>query len=123
MVYLTDDCAFADFPFQQIVFALKSSPEIVSELLVKNLSMSSAMAITHRRNENEEMARGSDSVRQRTTHLIEALKLDLVTEKLKQLRNCASGIEGSYTAFLQRWGYDEQQRQVIEKTVSEILDK
>ncbi len=123
VVYLTDDHAFADSTSQSVVSALKSSPEIVSELLVKNLAMSSAMAITHRRNKNEEMARGSDSVRQQTTHLIKALKLDLITEKLKQLRNCASDEEGSYTAFFQRWGYDEQQRQVIEKNVSEVLDK
>lgn len=71
VTYLTDDRPLADAPSAAVVQALQSSPEIVAELLVKNLAMSSAMAIAHRRNQNEAMAEGSDRVQTRTTQLIQ----------------------------------------------------
>ncbi len=65
VTYLTSDGNLADNPSPEVVRALQSSPEIVAELLVKNLAMSAAMAVTHRRNGLEEMAQGSDRVRSR----------------------------------------------------------
>jgi hypothetical protein len=121
VTYLTDDRTLADNPSTGIIEALKSSPEIVDELLVKNLAMSSAMAIAHRRNNDEEAAKGSDSVRQRTANLIKQLQSDLMTNKLKELSKSAATGEGEYQAFLKRWGYDEEQKKVIQKAISDVL--
>ncbi|NJM87103.1 MAG: hypothetical protein HC847_07825 [Hydrococcus sp. RU_2_2] len=121
VTYLTDDRTLADNPSPGAIEALKSSPEIVDELLVKNLAMSSAMEITHRRNNDEESAKGSDKVRQRTAYLIKQLRSDFITNKLKELSESAATGEGEYQAFLKRWGYDEEQKQVIQKAISDVL--
>ncbi|MCU0536808.1 MAG: hypothetical protein MUD14_23210 [Hydrococcus sp. Prado102] len=121
VTYLTDDRTLADNPSNGVIEALKTSPEIVDELLVKNLAMSSAMAIAHRRNKDEESAKGSDSVRQRTAYLIKQLHSDLIANKLKELSKSAATGEGEYQAFLKRWGYDEEQKKVIQKAISDVL--
>jgi hypothetical protein len=121
VTYLTADHPLADNPSTGVIKALQSSPEIVSELLVKNLAMSSAMALTHRRDNNEEMALSSQKVTQRTTNLIKQLNLDITTTKLEELQESVKNKNGNYQNFLERWGYDEEQLAVISQTVSKVL--
>ena len=121
VTYLTDERTIADSPSTGVIEALKTSPEIVDELLVKNLAMSSAMAMAHRRNNDEGSAKGSDSVRQRTAYIIKQLKSDLIANKLQKLSKSAATGEGEYQAFLKRWGYDEEQKKVIQKAISDVL--
>jgi hypothetical protein len=119
VTYLTDDRTFADSPPDFVIEALKSSPEIVSELLVKNVTMSAAMAVVHRRNNDENMAQSSDRVCRRSINLIQQLQLDEITNKLKQLQQSIATSEGSYTEFLQKWGYasDREQIQAIQEAI------
>lgn len=121
VTYLTNDRPFADQPSPAIVQALKTSPEIVSELLVKNLAMSTAMAITHRRNQNTDMAQGSDRVQRRTVHLIQLVELPQVSQKAKKLRESAATGTGEYQAFLDRWNYDAEQRQAIQVALERVI--
>ena len=121
VTYLTDDRPFADQPSPAVVEALQSSPEVVSELLVKNLAMSTGMAIAHRRNENEAMAQGSDRVQRRTIHLIELTQLSEVAEKAKKLHESTVTGQGDYQTFLDRWGYDAEQRQAIQLAVKQVV--
>lgn len=121
VTYLTDDRTIADNPSVGVVKALKTSPEIVGELLVKNLAMSEGMSVTHRRNNDEAMAEKSARVTQRNNLLIERTNLDTIVEKLKNLRESTITGEGEYQDFLKRWGYDEEQKQVIEKALSQII--
>lgn len=118
--YLSDPRPLADRPAPEVIRALQSAPEMVSELLVKNLAMSTAMAITHRRQGNEDKAQGSDRVLQRTINLIEQVQLKQVQQKLQELQTSATTGEGSYQHFLQRWGYDQQQRQAIAHMISQV---
>jgi hypothetical protein len=122
VTYLTDDRPLADQPSDAVIRALQSSPEIVAELLVKNLAMSSAMAIAHRRNQKEEMAQGSDRVEARTAKLIEQLKLPQVAEKAQKLKESAETGTGEYQAFLERWGYDAEQRKVIQQHMERAME-
>jgi hypothetical protein len=121
VTYLTDDRPFADAPSEGVVKALQSSPVIVAELLVKNLAMSAAMAIAHRRNQDEAMAQGSDRVQRRTVDLIQRVKLAEVSQKAIQLRQSAITGSGAYESFLERWGYDAEQRQQIEQVMGEAI--
>jgi len=121
VTYLTDDRNLADNPTEAVVNALKTSPEIVGELLVKNLAMSAGMSVTHRRNNNETMAKSSQRVTKRNGNLIQLTNLDLVSQELKKMRESALTGEGEYQEFIKRWGYDEEQRKVIEKALSEII--
>lgn len=122
--YLTDERSFADAPSQPVIQALQTSPDIVSELLVKNLAMSAAMAVTHQRSRNQQMEQSSQRVTQRTVKLIHQLQLKPVADKLKQLRESLNTETGDYQAFLQRWGYDSEQRQAIKTvlTTDRLLD-
>jgi bifunctional DNase/RNase len=121
VTYLTDEGSVPDLPSDAVILALQSSPEIVAELLVKNLAMSAAMAITHRRNQNLEMAEGSDRVQRRTAYLIEQVQLPEVTEKAQKLHESATTGRGGYQAFLDRWGYDAEQRQTIQQKMEQII--
>lgn len=117
VAYLTDERSLADTPSVAVLNALNSSPDIVADLLVKNLAMSAAMAITHRRNENEAMAQGSERVRSRATHLIQQLQLPILNEKARKLHQTIATGVGDYQAFLARWNYDTEQKQVIEDAI------
>lgn len=121
VTYLTGEGTLADEPSPQVIQALQSSPSTVAELLVKNLAMSAAMAVVHRRNGNEEAAKGSDRVRSRTVNLIEQVDLDAVRELSQELKESATTGEGHYKKFLQRWGYDAEQRQVIRQILEEVI--
>ncbi len=121
VTYLTDDRPLADDPSPAVVQALQSAPDTVAELLVKNLAMSAAMAITHRRNQNQAMAQGSERVRSRTVRIIQLVKLPAVYEQSQRLRESITTGQGSYQAFLDRWGYDEEQRQVIQQVLQQVV--
>lgn len=101
-----------------ILNGLKSSPEIVAELLVKNVAMSTSMAITHRRNDNEELAEKSTQVKHRSKYIIKKLDLDVIREKIEQLKLTIEHKKGVYQEFLERWGYDHEQKQAILESIN-----
>lgn len=113
VTYLTSNSSLANYPSQELVQALRSSPDIVAELLAKNVAMSAAMTLTHRRNEDEAMAQSSIQVRDRCVTLIKLVDLDAVYDRCRKLLESAVTGAGSYQAFLDRWGYDAEQRQLI----------
>lgn len=119
VTYLSDDRPLADLPAPALMAALRTSPAIVAPLLVKNLVMSTAMAITHRRNQDEAMARGSERVRSRTAQIIQQLQLPQVRIEAQQLAGAIETKTGAYQTFLERWGYDLQQQQAIQQVLEE----
>ncbi|MGK7940786.1 MAG: hypothetical protein AB4062_11690 [Crocosphaera sp.] len=121
VVYLTSNIPLADNPSQGVINALTTSPELVSELLVKNLAMSASMAISHRRNNDEEMAKQSEMTCERNGKLIQKTKLDLITEELQKLKQTIIDNDGSYQTFLEKWGYDDEQKQVIKHNIEKIM--
>jgi hypothetical protein len=121
VTYLTLENDLADQPDEFLIQALGSSPEIVSELLVKNLVMSTAMGITHRRNQDEIMAQGSDRVQRRTQGLIQRLNLPQIATKAQELFRNAGGEPGHYSEFLDRWGYDAEQKQAMQRILAPWL--
>lgn len=123
VTYLTSEGTLADNPSPEVIQALQSSSDIVPELLVKNLAMSSAAALKHRRNDDEETAQGSDQVRSRTTNLIKQVNMEQVQELAADLRESAVTGEGNYQAFLKRWQYDAEQREIITQVLEELFDK
>jgi hypothetical protein len=118
--YLTSDFLLADLPCLGIIHGLKSAPEIVSELLIKNLAMSAAMSITHRRNHQEVMALGSEKVLQRTLNLIKQINLEQIKVGLHKLQASLWTGEGDYQKFITRWGYDREQKQIIQQAIEQV---
>ena len=120
VTYLTADMPQADQPSPDLLMALQTSPEIVSELLVKNLAMSSATAVLHRRQQSPELAQGSDQVRQRTVNLINQLALPPLTPKLLALKTTVTTGQGDYQAFIERWDYDAEQKAAILEAIAQV---
>ncbi len=121
--YLTNNSKIVDKPSDATIEALKSAPEIISDLLVKNLAMSAAMTIVHRRNNDLKMMESSAIVYQRSASTIEKLQLETIAKLLKELHQTLVDGEGSYQDFLQRWGYDREQLEVIAQVTNKALTR
>ncbi|HEY9695163.1 MAG TPA: hypothetical protein V6D15_23420 [Oculatellaceae cyanobacterium] len=111
--YLTSDSSLPDSPSPAVIQALKTNSEIIADLLVKNLAMSAASTVAHRRNNNPEMVASSERVTRRTTNLIELLQVPAIYQHSQNLLETVTNKEGSYKSFLERWGYDAEQQQAI----------
>ena len=121
VTYLTSDQTFADNPSPEVVQALRSHSDTVAELLAKNVAMSAAMALAHRRKGDEEMAQSSERVRDRTSHLIKLIDRPGVYSICREILESAITGEGSYKAFLERWGYDTEQRQLMSQALQKVI--
>ncbi|MGL5084067.1 MAG: hypothetical protein ACRC8A_21480 [Microcoleaceae cyanobacterium] len=113
VTYLPDSRPVVDHPSTALINGLKTSPDLVAELMVKNIAMSAAMVVYHQRNQDPESAQGSEQVRSRSVQLIQALSLPVIQTKVQQLSQSATTGTGDYADFLQRWGYDAEQKQAI----------
>ncbi len=123
VTYLTDDVyGTADNVIDEVLEALKSSPEVVNDLLVKNIAMSTAMELTHRRNKDEDMAAGSQRVQQRTFNLIKSLGTHEIKLKVQELESSLENNAGVYQDFLERWQYDDEQRAKIANMIKPLLE-
>ncbi|MEG3955379.1 hypothetical protein [Microcoleus sp. herbarium2] len=121
VTYLTDDRQEADHPSPGVVEALRSAPEIVAELLVKNLAMSAAMVVYHSRHQSQEMAAGSARVQKRSRNLIQILQMPACQTLASQMLESLQDGKGEYEEFFQRWGYDNEQKLAIGSAVRSAI--
>jgi hypothetical protein len=119
VVYLTGDAALAKQAPDWLLTLLAQAPDLVAELLVKNLAMSTATGLAHEAQGNLEQADGSRQVSQRTTALLQALRhppfgpVPALEQKKAAMLQTLEEKQGVYSNFLDRWGYDPAQRQAI----------
>lgn len=121
VAYLTSDSSLADDPSVGVISGLKSAIKISSELLVKNLAMSSAMAVIHHQNGDLDNIAGSKRVSQRTSNLIQRIDFPSINTKLEKLNDTIQNGAGEYQEFLERWGYNEEQKEAIQASISGLL--
>ena len=118
VVSLSIDCPLMDrFP-DALIFQLRSSGEIVVDLTVKNLAMSSAMIITHRNNKDPQEIQ-SERIKIRCIELLKLLDSTQVKKRLDILLEATKGI-GADLKFLDRWGYDDEQIKAISESIYEV---
>ena len=126
VVFLTGDSALADAPTPALLKGLRSNPDAIADLMVKNIAMPTAMVLTHQRNGDLELAAGSNQTQARSIHLIQQLNLPRITTLLKTMQSTIQNNTGHYQGFLDRWGYDAEQRaaigQVLALTLASKLD-
>jgi hypothetical protein len=120
VTYLSDERPIADPPPAAIITALKTSSTTVAPLMVKNLAMSTAMAIAHRRNQDEALAQGSDRVKTRSAYILQAIQSDETNAHIDALITSINTQAGDYTTFLKRWGYDSEQQQAIRQAFESL---
>jgi hypothetical protein len=118
--YLTSNEAIADQLNTNMVKGLASHPEVVADLLIKNLAMSTAQNLHFLRESQADMAANSATVAARSAQLITALQLPLCKEITLQILEAIRTGTGVYTDFLVRWGYDTEQKQAIEAALIKI---
>jgi len=118
VVSLSIDCPLMDrFP-DALIFQLRSSGEIVVDLTVKNLAMSSAMIITHRKN-NDPQEMQSERIKIRCIELLKLLDSTQVKERLDVLLEATKG-NGTDLKFLKKWGYNDEQINAISESIYEV---
>ncbi|OCR00833.1 hypothetical protein BCD67_24205 [Oscillatoriales cyanobacterium USR001] len=121
VTYLTEDGDVAELSPPAVLKALAVAPDIVAELLVKNLAMSTAMVVHHARNQDHEMAASANRVRSRSALIISSIKTPVCQTIAQQILAAIATGEGNYAAFLQKWGYDRDQKDAIAQTLRTIL--
>ena len=118
VVSLSTDCPLMDrFP-DPLIYQLRSSGEIVVDLTVKNLAMSSAMIITHKKNNNPQQIQ-SERIKIRCIELLKLLDSSKVKKRLDVLLEATKG-NGADLKFLERWEYDDEQINAISKSIYEV---
>ena len=117
-VSLSIDCPLMDrFP-DALIFQFRSSGEIVVDLTVKNLAMSSAMVIQHRQN-NDPQEIQSERIKVRCIELLKLLDSNQVKKRLDILLEATKG-NGKDWKFLNRWGYNYEQIKAISKSIYQV---
>lgn len=121
VTYLTDARPLVETLMPAVLPALQTAPAIASELLVKNLAMSTAMEMTHRRNNSLDQAAQSAQVQRRTAALMKQLGFPYFKAEAEALWQGATTNVGPYAAFLKRWEYDAEQQQAIAQSLQSVL--
>jgi hypothetical protein len=121
VTYLTSTDPICDEPRSEIIAALGAHPEVTADLLVKNIAMSTAQQLYHQRREDPDMAASSATVSTRTIKIVQQLNLPQIQEMCRELVETITNGSGKYSDFLTRWGYDDEQKNSIAQTVSQIV--
>jgi len=111
------DCFLLDkLPFS-LIFKLNEVGDAVVEIVVKNLIMSSAQIVIHRRENNHEYEITSENISDRCKAILRLLETKLVAKTvnqiIKNLDNMGNGFDNSIK-------YDAEQKDFIKKQIFDI---
>ena len=121
VVSLAGDSPLMDRLPDSVALVLRAGGEGVVDLTARNLAMSTAMAVQHKRSGDGAMQAGSERVQARCTELVRLLDPEQVKRRLESLLAATSG-NGEDVAFLDRWGYDAEQRAAIAAAVLAVAE-
>ena len=111
------DCYLLDTLPSSIIFMLTKGGEEVVEILVKNLLMSSAQIIVHKREKNIEYKLTSEKISERCKGILRVLETKLVTTTINQIVKDLDNIGNSFDNSTK---YDAQQREFIKQQIYDI---
>lgn len=119
--YLTNEDSVVDEHQPGVLAGLGAQRQLVSDLLVKNLAMSTAQELHFQRQHQPDMAANSHLVAQRSQQLMVKLNWPELLEQCQKLEQSAAHEQGEYAEFLTRWGYDREQRQAIQRIMHVVF--
>jgi hypothetical protein len=122
VVSLAGESPLMDRLPEPLALQLRGAGEAVVDLSVRNLAMSTAMALHHSRVGDHEQQARSERVQARCTELLRLLEPGMVKQRLETLLLAARDGQGEDLAFLERWGYDEAQRLAIAAALEAVAD-
>ena len=115
--YSDNDCFLLDkLPFS-LIFKLNESGESVVEILLKNLIMSSAQIIIHRRDNNHEYEITSENISDRCKAILKLLETKSVTKSVNQVLRELDDMGNSFDDSVK---YDSEQKEFIKKQILDI---
>ncbi|MEI8251523.1 MAG: hypothetical protein WCF98_10170 [Synechococcus sp. ELA057] len=120
VVSLVGDCPLMDRLPEPLVLQLRLAGEPVVDLTARNLAMSTAMALHHGRAGDNDQQAASERVSGRCCELLRLLEPAAVKTRLETLLAAARDGQGEDVAFLDRWGYDPQQREAIVAAIEAV---
>ena len=111
------ECFLLDkLPFS-LIFKLNEAGEAVVEIVVKNLIMSSAQIIFHRRKNNNEYEVTSENISDRCKAILRLLETKLVTKNVNQVLKELDNMGNSFDDSIK---YDSEQKEFIKKQILDI---
>ena len=110
-------CTLLDKLPSSLVFILRERGEHIVEITIKNLFMSSAQILNHKKDRNFEYAERSKNISDRCINLLKALDTKLVTEKINKM---LKGIDNMGNSFDSAVKYSAEQKDFIIDKVNEI---
>jgi len=111
------DCFLLDkLPFS-LIYKLNEGGDAVTDIVVKNLIMSSAQIIIHRRDNNHEYEITSENISDRCKAILRLLETKSVTKSVNQVLRDLDNIGNSFDNSVK---YDSEQKEFIKK---QILDE
>ena len=122
VVSLSSDSPLMDRLPDPLVLSLRAAGEGVVDLTARNLAMSTAMALHHQRQADPVQQARSERVQERSRELLRHLQPELVKTRLETLLEAARRGQGADRDFLDRWGYDAEQRKAIERAVLAVAN-
>ena len=111
------DCFLLDkLPFS-LIFKLNEGGDPVTDIVVKNLMMSSAQIIIHRRENNHEYEMTSKNISDRCKAILRLLETNSVTKSVNQILKDLDNMGNSFDNSIK---YDSEQKALIKKQILEI---
>ncbi len=121
VIILATDCPLIDRLPESILIKLRCAGEKIIDLTVRNLAMSSAMAIHHQRKNDLNSQNLSERITRRCIEVLRELEPNSVKDRLEQLIEGINGI-GRDVEFLEKWEYDLEQKQAISNNILKIAE-
>jgi len=122
VVALAGDSPLMDRLPEPVALQLRLAGEPVVDLTVRNLAMSTAMALHHQRSGDPDQQAGSERVQHRASDLLRLLEPEAVKQRLETLLAATREGTGDDVAFLERWGYDAEQKSAISDAIDAVAD-
>ena len=112
------DCFLLDkLPFS-LIYKLNEGGDAVTDIVVKNLIMSSAQIIIHRRdNNNNEYQIMSENISERCKAILKLLETNSVTKSVNQVLRDLDNMGNSFENSVK---YDSEQKEFIKKQILDI---
>ena len=111
------DCFLLDKLPSSLIFKFNEGGGAVVEIVVKNLIMSSAQIIIHRRENNDEYEMMSENISDRCKAILSMLETNLVTKTVNQIIIELDNMGNSFDNSIK---YDSEQKDFIKKQIFEI---
>ena len=121
VVTLSSDSPLMDRLTDVLISKLIIGGELVVDLVVRNLAMSTAMLVHHQKTNNSQYEIKSEIIKDRCIELLRVLNTNLVKNRIEILYSGIEGI-GEDVKFLTKWNYDNEQKIAIKESLDSIAN-